>query len=87
MKNLLTEKEINQFQKNGAIFIKGKFDLNWIEKLKIGIEKDINECSYGDLKNLMMKGGDKIPTLEEALDCIGGQTKVNIELKGKEQGF
>ena len=41
MKNLLTEKEINQFQKNGAIFIKGKFDLKWIEKLKIGIEKDI----------------------------------------------
>jgi len=45
MKNLLTEKEINQFQKNGAIFIKGKFDLNWIEKLKIGIEKDIKNPS------------------------------------------
>ena len=45
MKNLLTETEINQFQKNGAIFIKGKFDLNWIEKLKIGIEKDIKNPS------------------------------------------
>ena len=45
MKNLLTQKEINQFQKDGAIFIKGKFDLNWIEKLKIGIEKDIKNPS------------------------------------------
>ena len=45
MKNLLTQKEINQFQKDGAIFIKGKFDLNWIEKLKIGIKKDIKNPS------------------------------------------
>jgi len=51
-----------------------------------GIEKDISECSYGELKNLVMEGGDKIPTLEEALDVIGGQTKVNIELKSKETG-
>jgi len=45
MKNFLTQKEINQFQKDGAIFIKGKFDHKWIEKLKIGIEKDIKNPS------------------------------------------
>ena len=45
MKNFLTQKEIKQFQKDGAIFIKGKFDLDWIEKLKIGIEKDIKNPS------------------------------------------
>ena len=45
MQNLLSKKEIKQFQKDGAIFIKGKFDLNWIEKLKIGIKKDIKNPS------------------------------------------
>ena len=45
MKNFLTKKEIKQFQKDGAIFIKGKFDLNWIKKLKIGINKDIKNPS------------------------------------------
>ena len=45
MKNLLTQNEINQFQKDGAIFIKGKFNRNWIEKLKIGIDKDIRNPS------------------------------------------
>ena len=45
MKNFLTQKEIKQFQKDGAIFIKGKFDLDWIDKLKIGIDKDIKNPS------------------------------------------
>ena len=45
MQNLLSKKEINQFKKDGAIFINGKFNLNWIEKLKIGIEKDIKNPS------------------------------------------
>ena len=45
MKNFLTQKEIKQFQKDGAIFSKGKFDLDWIDKLKIGIEKDIKDPS------------------------------------------
>jgi len=37
MNEILTKSEINQFKKDGAIFIKGKFDINWIEKLKNGI--------------------------------------------------
>ena len=39
MNEILTKSEINQFKKDGAIFIKGKFDTNWIEKLKKGIKK------------------------------------------------
>ena len=34
MSEFLTNTEINQFNKDGAIFLKGKFDVNWIEKLK-----------------------------------------------------
>ena len=36
MQNLLSKKKINQFQKDGAVFIKGKFDKSWIEKLRMG---------------------------------------------------
>ena len=39
MNEILTKRELNQFKKDGAIFIKGKFDINWIEKLKKGIKK------------------------------------------------
>ncbi len=42
MQNLLSKKEINQFKKDGAVFIKGKFDKSWIEKLRNGIDSDIN---------------------------------------------
>jgi len=41
MNEFLSNNEINQFKQDGAIFIKGKFDLSWIEKLKKGIERDI----------------------------------------------
>ena len=46
MSEFLTKSEINQFNKDGAIFIKGKFDVKWIEKLKKGIERDINNPSH-----------------------------------------
>ena len=45
MQNLLSKKEINQFKKDGAILIEGKFELDWIEKLKTGIDKDIKNPS------------------------------------------
>ena len=32
MKNLLTPEEINQFKRDGATLIKGKFDKKWIDK-------------------------------------------------------
>ena len=39
MNKILTPNEINQFKTDGAIFLKGKFDKKWIEKLKDGIKK------------------------------------------------
>ena len=45
MNKILSDTEINNFKKDGAIFIKGKFDLSWIEKLKKGIERDIKNPS------------------------------------------
>ena len=45
MNEFLTNNEINQFKQDGAIFIKEKFDLSWIEKLKKGIERDIKNPS------------------------------------------
>ena len=45
MKNILTETEIKNFKKDGAVFLKGKFDIDWINKLKIGIDKDIKNPS------------------------------------------
>ena len=37
MKKLLTAKEIEDFKANGAIVLRKKFDVSWIEKLKRGI--------------------------------------------------
>ena len=33
MDKILTNDEINQFKNDGAIFLKDKFDVRWIEKL------------------------------------------------------
>ena len=41
MNKILTNQEIEQFKNNGAIFLKDKFDIEWIERLKKGIERDI----------------------------------------------
>ena len=37
MSEFLTKNQINQFNKDGAIFLRGKFDVKWIEKLRKGI--------------------------------------------------
>ena len=39
MSNLLKGNEIKEFKENGAVLIKGKFNISWIEKLKKGIKK------------------------------------------------
>ncbi|GIS66305.1 MAG: hypothetical protein CM1200mP5_0890 [Candidatus Pelagibacterales bacterium] len=54
--NFLLKSEINQFNKDGAIFIKGKFDVKWIEKLKKGIERDINNPSPRFKSHTLEKG-------------------------------
>ena len=56
MKQFLTETEINQYNEDGAIFLKGKFSLDWIEKLKKGIEKDIKNPSPRFKSHTIEKG-------------------------------
>ena len=43
MDKILTSDEITQFKNDGAIFLKDKFDIDWIKKLKKGIERDIKK--------------------------------------------
>ena len=45
MDKILTNDEINQFKNDGAIFLKDKFDIQWLEKLNKGIERDIKNPS------------------------------------------
>ena len=45
MSKLVSEIEINKFKKDGAVLLKNKFDISWIEKLKKGIEKGKNNPS------------------------------------------
>ncbi len=45
MDKILTNNEIKQFKNDGAIFLKDKFDIQWIEKLKKGIDRDIKNPS------------------------------------------
>ena len=56
MNEFLTRSEIYQFNKDGAIFIKGKFDVRWIEKLKKGIERDIKNPSPRFKSHTLEKG-------------------------------
>ena len=41
---LLTDKEIDSYKTDGAIVLRKKFDISWIEKLKCLIEKILNIC-------------------------------------------
>ena len=45
MGNILSTDLIDQFNNDGAVLIKGKFDRKWIETLREGISKDINNPS------------------------------------------
>ena len=45
MTKLLTAKEIENYKTDGAIVLRKKFDIDWIEKLKAGIKKDIKSPS------------------------------------------
>ena len=56
MGKILTNDEISQFKKNGAIFLKGKFDISWIEKLQNGIKKDIKNPSPRFKSHTLQKG-------------------------------
>lgn len=41
----------------------------------------ISRSTYGELKQVKLRGGQIILTLAEAMNAIDGQTKVNIEIK------
>ena len=54
--NLLTSKEIESFKQDGAIVLRNKFDVSWIEKLKKGIERDIKNPSPRFKSHTLEKG-------------------------------
>ena len=39
MNKILSNDEIKKFKEEGAVFLKNKFDIHWINKLKKGIER------------------------------------------------
>ena len=45
MSKLLNTDQIDQYRKDGAVLIKGKFDKAWIKTLREGISKDIKNPS------------------------------------------
>ena len=45
MQKIVSSEEISKFKEDGAIFLKGKFDISWIKKLQKGIERDIKNPS------------------------------------------
>jgi ectoine hydroxylase-related dioxygenase (phytanoyl-CoA dioxygenase family) len=45
MNNILTQHEIDQFIKDGAVFLKGKFSSQWIEELTQGIDANMKHPS------------------------------------------
>ena len=56
MNKILKANEIKQFQRDGAIFLKNKFDLKWIDKLQQGIERDIKNPSPRFKSHTVEKG-------------------------------
>ena len=54
--NLLTSQEIESFKKDGAIVLRKKFDISWIEKLKKGIDRDIKNPSPRFKSHTLEKG-------------------------------
>ena len=45
MNKILSNDEIKKFKEEGAVFLKNKFDIQWINKLHKGIERDIAKPS------------------------------------------
>jgi len=56
MATLISKAEIEKFNQDGAIFLKNKFDIKWIEKLKKGIERDIKNPSPRFKSHTIEKG-------------------------------
>ena len=56
MQKILSSEEVSKFKKDGAIFLKGKFDKTWIKKLQKGIERDIKNPSPRFKSHTVEKG-------------------------------
>ena len=50
-------------------------------KRMFGIDIDTNKISEAEASKLVYPNLEKIPTLQQALDCIDGRVDVNIEIK------
>ena len=56
MQKILSSEEVSKFKKDGAIFLKGKFDKTWIKKVQKGIERDIKNPSPRFKSHTVEKG-------------------------------
>ena len=43
MNKILSENEIQQFRDEGAVFLKNKFNINWINKQTVFLLRDLTE--------------------------------------------
>ena len=56
MNKILSQDEIDRFKEDGALFLKHKFDIGWINKLKKGIDRDIANPSPRFKSHTIKKG-------------------------------
>ncbi|MBQ0125598.1 MAG: glycerophosphodiester phosphodiesterase [Clostridiales bacterium] len=46
-----------------------------------GVNKKIEECEYGDIRDVTLPNGEKLPKFSDVLDLIDGRVPLIIELK------
>ncbi|WP_281763562.1 glycerophosphodiester phosphodiesterase [Neptunitalea lumnitzerae] len=64
--------------KSGELVV---FHDNNVQRLT-GTDSTIEDFTFEELQKLTVKGGHKIPTLQQVMDLIGTKCRLNIELKG-----
>ena len=62
---MLDKNIIEEYQKNGVVFLKNIIDKEWIKELKIGVEKNFKnpseyKCVYETNKDQELRQGDRI---------------------------
>ena len=70
-----------QLSKEGEVMVFHDYNL----KRMTGLDKKLRDLTLSELKELRLKETDeKIPTLKEALELVGGRVPILIELKGED---